>query len=91
MSVAESAMVIVAFRGRVWAGDRGCRGGAGCLTVRAVWKSRLVLNGVMGVMDPGLGSVRQFGRVKGSESTVRIPCGIEPVRLLDRLLRGRAE
>ena len=82
VSVAESAMVIVAFRGRVWAGDRGCRGGAGCLTVRAVWMSRLVLNGVM---DPGLGSVRQFGRVKGSESTVRITRGIEAVRLPDRL------
>ena len=61
----------------------------GCLTVRAVWKDRLVLNqagtGVTGVMDPGLGSVRPIGRVKGSESTVRIPRGIEAVRLPDRL------
>ena len=61
----------------------------GCLTVRAVWKARLVLNpagtGVTGVMDPGLGSVRPMGRVKGSESTVRIPRGIEAVRLPDRL------
>ena len=61
----------------------------GCLTVRAVWKARLVLNpagtGVTGVMDPGLGSVRPIGRVKGSESTVRIPRGIEAVRLPDRL------
>ena len=60
-----------------------------CLTVRAVWKARLVLNpagtGVTGVMDPGLGSVRPIGRVKGSESTVRIPRGIEAVRLPDRL------
>ena len=63
--------------------------GPGCLTVRAVWKARLVLNpagaGVTGVTDPGLGSVRQIGRVKVSESTVRIPCGIEAMRLPDRL------
>ena len=56
---------------------------------RAVWKARLVLNpagtGVTGVMDPGLGSVRPIGRVKGSESTVRIPRGIEAVRLPYRL------
>ena len=61
----------------------------GCLTVLPVWKAHLVLNpagtGVTGVMDPGLGSVRPIGRVKGSESTVRIPCGIEAVRLPDRI------
>ena len=41
----------------------------GCLIVQAVWKARLLLNpactGVTGVMYPGLGSVRQIGRVKG--------------------------
>ena len=61
----------------------------GCLTVRAVWKARLVLNlagtGVTGVMDPGLGSVRPIGRVQGSNCTFRIPCGIEAVCLPDRL------
>ena len=65
-----------------------------CLTVRAVWKARLVLNpagtGDTGLsdgspMDPGLRSVRTIGRVKGNESTVNIPCGIEAVRLPDRL------
>ncbi len=61
----------------------------------AVWKARLVLNpagtGVTGVMDPGLASVRTIGRVKGSESTVRIPCEIEAVRLPDHLYWGGAE
>jgi hypothetical protein len=61
----------------------------GCLTVRAESKAYLVLNpagtGVTGVMDPELGSVRPIGRVKGSESTVRIPRGIEAVRLPDRM------
>ena len=61
----------------------------GCLTVRAVWKARLVLNpagtGVTGVMDPGLGSVRLFGRVKGSESADATPFGIEAVHLPDCL------
>ena len=61
----------------------------GCLTVRAVWKARLVLNpagtGVTEVMDPGLGSVRPIERGKGSGSAVGIPCGIEAVRLPDRL------
>ena len=40
----------------------------GCLTVRAVWNARLVLNpagtGVTGVMDPGLGSVRSVWEAK---------------------------
>ena len=61
-----------------------------CLTVRAVSMegppcAHPAGTGVTGVMDPGLGSVRPIGRVKGSESTVRIPRGIEAVRLPDRL------
>ena len=58
----------------------------GCLTVRAVWKARLVLSpagtGVTGVMDQGLGYVRPN---EGSESAVAIPLGIEAARLPDRL------
>ena len=61
----------------------------GCLTVRAVWKARPLLNPagirVMGVMNPGLGYGRPRSESSGLECAVESPARGEAVRLPDRL------